>query len=248
MSIFDTTTTRIRSFFRKLWQQINPSSRNTLGSQRPYNSYNYNSDTFWGRNFDYEIKEIVIRDTSKGVPLVEMFENCPEFSTPIYQIVNAMRSSVDGDDQGFGIAETLNDKKTKIDPQIKYLLDRLIEEIIGGAKLEWAMNRFIAYGDAFASIVIDISKQRILRLLPIPTWQMFRVESNSGELKCFEQRHQLTEVLDNNSSYGTVFQAGQVVHWRFRRYAIYGRSLFYQCTDDWEGLKCALKYSEKCAN
>ena len=240
MADANSTTVRIQSFFRKIWNWINPRPKNLKGSQRPYVFYNNNDETLWGRNYDFEIREVVLRNPEKGVPLVEMFEKCPEVSTPIFQITNAMNSSQDGDDRGFGIADTLNDNKTRVDPQVKYYLDRLIDEKIGGSELSWAQTRFLVYGDAFASVQINLRLKRIVRLLPLPTWQTFRVESDSGELLRFEQRYHLSEITEK-SSLGTSFQPGQVVHWRFLRNSIYGRSLFYQLIDDWECLKVALR-------
>lgn len=235
----DSQTNRVKTFFQKFWNTVKPQEKNLKGSQRPYKLYNIGDRNIWGRDYDFEIKEVVLRDPDVGRPLVEMLERCPEVAVPIHRISNSMKSSIDGDDQGFAIAETLNDNKTKVNKKVKYILDRLIEEKIGGARLEWALQRFIAYGDAFASIQIDMNQRRISNLLPLPTWQMFRVESDQGILMRYEQRYQLRDVT-NEGGDGVAFIPSEVVHWRFRRSSLYGKSLFYQSIQDWEGLKTAL--------
>ena len=53
-------------------------------------------------------------------------------------------SSADGDDQGFTIGDTLDDNTTPIDPEVKLILQRLIDECIGSTILEPSAERTLA--------------------------------------------------------------------------------------------------------
>lgn len=162
-----------------------------------------------------------------------MYEYCPEVSAAILEISDSVWSSDDGDDQGFTIAKTLDDNETKIDKQVEKILQRLIAEVIGGITLEPSAERILAYGDAFASIGVNTRKMQIDRLLFLPTWEVFRIEDNSGQLLGFQQRRSL---LDNDS---LDFHPITIAHWRYRRKTLYGRSLFYESIPDWEHLRAA---------
>jgi hypothetical protein len=232
----------------KLWNNIT-SVIPILGRQRSISTYNYLDDTTAiGRAYDLEISEYPVRDSEKAHKLIEMWEYCPEIATAIEIITNDVFSSDDGDDQGFAIGEFLNDDVTPINPKVKILLEDLIERLIGGLELERAVERILIYGDAFASLGIDFSKKKILKLLFLPTWELFRIEDNYGNLIRFEQRRYLANSFENkyknfqeNIKQGEaiMFHPLQIVHWRFRQKNLYGRSLFFESISDWNNLKAS---------
>lgn len=218
------------------------------GRQRSLTNYNYLDDTTAiGRNYDLEITEYPIRNQEKAIQLIEMWEYCPEIALAIEIITNDTFSSDDGDDQGFAIGGFLNDDITPINPRINEILNNLLDRVIGGLKLERAVERMLIYGDSFASLGIDFGRKEIEKILFLPTWEMFRIEDNQGNLLRYEQRRYLSNTFErpvsttefDNSKFGDAiaFHPLQIVHWRFRRKSLYGRSLFYESVSDWEYLK-----------
>ncbi len=234
------------NFLTRLWNNI-VSSIPIIGRQRSITTYNYLDDTTAiGREYDLEISEYPIRNQEKAYKLIEMWEYCPEVASAIEIITNDVFSSDDGDDQGFSIGEFLNDDITKIDPKIKLILDNLIERLIGGLELERAVERMLIYGDAFASLGINFPTNKIEKLLFLPTWEIFRVEDNFGNLIRFEQRRYLANSFENkynnqsqNIKQGEaiMYHPLQMIHWRFRQKTLYGRSLFFESISDWNYLK-----------
>jgi len=226
----------------RIWQSITSFARTPIqGQQRPLSTYlSTNDSTGLSRQYDLEISEYPIRDTQKARQLIEMYEYCPEIATGINEVSDSVWSSDDGDDQGFamrkppqGFAPTLNDNETRIDPMVEKILRRLIDEVIGGTTLELAAERILAYGDAFASLDVDTRRKRVNRVLFLPTWEMFRVEDNQGQLLGFQQRRYLSD------DEGIGFHPILCTHWRYRRKVLYGRSLFYESIDDRHKLKAA---------
>lgn len=208
-----------------------------IGSQRPL-IYEYEFEYYQRRNYDLEITENVVRDPCIGRPLVEMFEHCPEISTAIHRITDSVWSSLDGDNRGFAIAPSLKGGQEKLDADIQYILERFVSEIIDAEDPSWISNHLLAYGDVFCSVGIHLSKRRISQLLPIPTWETYRIEDNSGILEGYEQRryHTIGGLCDS-----IFFTPGLFTHWRFRKYKLYGRGLFYNSIDDWNNLKKNLR-------
>ena len=88
-------------------------------------------------------------------------------------------------------------------------------------------ERLLAYGDSFASLGINSKAMRIERILYLPTWEMFRLETKQGELLGFEQRALIRD------SDPIQFHPISVIHWRYRRDTLYGRALFLECLRDW---------------
>ena len=203
------------------------------GKQRPLAGRWGNQDDFssYGRNYDLEISQVPIRDAFKARQLIEAYEYCPEIATAINEINDSIWSSADGDDIGFAIAETLDDNETPIDPGIKDTLQRLIDEVIGGGTLEGSGERMLAYGDAFLNVGINFKKSQIDRVMFLPTWEIFRIETNDGQLLGFEQRRGLTDQDPIR------FHPLAMVHWRFRKQTLYGRALFYEVVEDWLRLR-----------
>ncbi len=233
-SPFTITTFASIPILTKIWQGLTSLIASPiLGQQRSRVRLNNNDFTFLGREYDLEITEYPIRDPVKARHLIEMWEYCAEIATAINEICDSCWSSDDGDDQGFTIAPTLNDNTTPIDPEIEKILKRLIDEVIGGITLEPAIERMLIYGDAFCSISVSTKKMQIERILFLPTWEMFRLELNKGQLIGFEQRR----FLQDESA--IQFHPLTVVHWRYRRKTLYGRSLFWESSQDWENLKSA---------
>ncbi len=225
------------NFFGGLWRKFFGGIYSApLGIQRPLSMATVLSDeTLLGRNHDLEIYEIPIRDSLHAKQLIEISEYCPELHLAGGEISDAIWSSADGDDQGFKIGEHLDEDNTiAIDAEVKLILDRLMEEVIGGIKLEPASLRLIKYGDSFGSIGINIALRQIDSLLFLPTWEMFRVENNHGELLRFEQRRYLGDGSPIE------FHPMRVVHWRYKRNFLYGEPLWGKGTlDEWDKLKQA---------
>jgi hypothetical protein len=197
-----------------------------------------NLATFQRRNYDLEISDFPIRDPDVARQLIEMGEWCPEVATSLRILSNDIFSSEDGDDQGFRISDTLNDDETPVDPDVKSICDRLLEQpnLIGGLALERAVKRILGYGDAFMSVGIDREgigrgDWGISRTLMLPTWEMFRLETDDGTLLGYEQRKRVQD------SEPIQFAPVQVVHFRYDQNTLYGTALFRQSIQDWKRLK-----------
>ena len=226
------------TIFEQIWRAASQWSRTLApGQQRPITlTYLHDpiGETYQDRWWDLEITEVPVRDSARARRIVEMIEYCPEVATIIDEYVDSTFANQSGDDQGFAIALTLDDNVTPIDPTIYKILNRVIEEVVGGTALDPAAERCLQWGDAFAGIGVDTRKRRIDKLLFLPTWEMFRVETNQGELLGFEQRRSLQDADPIQIHPLTC------VHWRYRRKNLYGRSLFLESLEDWEALKDAL--------
>lgn len=224
------------TLLNKIWRGLT-SFLPLPGQQRPLSSFNgylNGSDNFGlARQYDLEITEFPIRDANIARKLIEMIEYCPEVATCTDIIVSDVFSSEDGDDQGFAISQTLNDDVTPIDPAIYKILCDFIQRVVPGLALDPYCRRIIDYGDAFSAIGVNLEQMQIDRLLLLPTWEMFRVESNQGILSHFEQRRYLS---DGNA---IPFHPLQICHWRNRRKLLYGRSIWRESLQDWENLKAA---------
>jgi hypothetical protein len=228
-------------------------SGDVTGHQRPLASYNAFADTtLIGRNYDLEITEFPVRDSKKARQLIEMWEYCPEIATAISEISDSVWSSDDGDDQGFTISTTLNDNVTSIDKNVYSILLEFINNFLHDTKP--AIERLLMYGDAFANIGLDVKNKTINKVLFLPTWEIFRIEDNQGNLGMlgengqiigFQQRKYLTVNSNNlwqddNGRTEISYHPLSIVHWRKDRKTLYGRSLFYQSTGDWDALKASI--------
>ncbi|MEO1523105.1 MAG: hypothetical protein AAFU78_20345, partial [Cyanobacteria bacterium J06633_2] len=74
----------------------------------------------------------------------------------------------------------------------------------------------------------------------LPTFDCFRVEDRQG--LHFEQRKALR---DRDP---IVFAPAEMVHWRFQRNYLYGRSLYHQSIPDWANLKQSIMNYARAAN
>jgi hypothetical protein len=217
--------------FEKIWRFLTVWSRTEIeGQQRPrsgWRNWTYNDTTQEGRDYDLEIPEIPVRNPNLATQLIELRYCCSEAATAYDAINGDAWTSHDGDDQGFDISDTLNDNKTKVDPKIQEILRRVIREVLIPSEPKIVGERLLAYGDSFASLGINSKAMRIERILYLPTWEMFRLETKQGELLGFEQRALLRDPDPIQ------FHPISIVHWRYRRDNLYGRALFLECLKDW---------------
>lgn len=220
---------------KRIWNAISSVFQTeTPGQIRPVSYYTVGTDqSDIGRNFDLEIREPIVRSPDIARPLVEMIEFCPEASAAIIEIRGSVLSSDDGDDMGFTIADEVA-TGVNVEPEIKKLLDRVVDEVLGGTNSELAIERMLEWGDAFAGIGVNTKLMQIDRMVYLPTWEMFRIEDNQSRLLGYEQRRFLTDHRE-------LFHPLTICHWRFRRKMLYGRSLFAESVkaNDWEHLKQA---------
>jgi hypothetical protein len=232
--------TASNNFFQRIWSAFFPQTINAVpeGRQRSLAYFVGNDDTYLGRNYDLEIEERPVRDPERARKLIELKEFCPEIGLALNEIGDSFFSSSTGDDQGFRISEFANadpKDKTPVDPEVKKILDRLINEVIGGLALQNVPEELCSAGDAFGSIGIDLKAREIRSILMMPTWEMFRVEDDSGVLQRFEQRRYLTDGEAIN------FHPIRMVHWRHNRKRLYGRPLWNKgIFGSWENLKDAI--------
>jgi hypothetical protein len=193
----------------------------------------------FNRRWDQEYVEIPIRDVHRARNLIGL-RQLPEVSAALDTLIGDVFSSEDGDDMGVTIAPTLADG-TPIDPKIYELGLACIDRLIRGTDLWSVVEEFLIYGDSFRSILIDSKLTRIERLKQLPTWEIFRVEDLNGELLRFEQRNMISGPPQ--------FEIHPMVcvHWRYRRYYKYGRSIFEEILPDAEALETGYYALDKAA-
>jgi len=208
------------------------------GSQRPL------SQVFASvlRNYDTEILESSVRDPIKGKELIELVNWCYEARHSVSAAIDDTFASADGDDMGWQIGEFIDRKKTEpINPETKAILNDLVNRkesidqwVIGGDKLEKAQKQFLSYGDSFLEIGVekDGSTYGVSNLLYLPTWEIFRRETDQGFLEGFDQRRFMSS-RDPDAE----FDACQIVHLRHDRQFLYGQSVFAQSLQAWGNLK-----------
>ena len=222
-----------------IWQSLSGFVRSLLpGQQRSLvtnPNYEFVGDaTSISRRYDLEIEEYPVRDPIRATMLIEMLEYCPEVATSIDILRKSCLLSDDGDDFGFTIATDLNDK-SPVNPEVYKVLMNLVETVLYGQTLEPAVDRMLGAGDCFAVLGTDRAVSRLTKVLFLPTWEMFRIEDNKGELLGFQQRRNLADANPIQ------FHPINLVHWRYRRKTLYGRALFRESAvcGDWERLKAA---------
>lgn len=221
-----------------LWQSISGFVRSLLpGQQRSLvttPSYEYVGDesTAASRQYDLEIEEYPVRDSLRARMLLEMEDYCPEVATSIDILRKSCLLSDDGDDFGFTVAKTLNDK-SPIDSKVYKVLMDLIETLLQGQALELAVDEMLGGGDSFMVVGTDKSVSHLTQVLFLPRWEMFRGETKKGFLLGFQQRAYLSDLSSEP------LHPINVIHWRYRRKKLYGRALFRESIYDWERLKAA---------
>lgn len=188
------------------------------------------------RNFDLEISEVVVRDSRIGKQLVEMHDYCPEVGTSLAILRDDVLGSENGDSLGLTISDTLEDDKTPVDEQTKAICLAALNRpgLIDIVTMGQILDRTLCYGDAFLSLGIDRDSSKQLyvsRSLMLPTWTMFRLETDDGRLLGYEQRIKLTgEPL-------YFFEVPHIVHFQHQRQSLYGQSIWRQSAEDWWWLK-----------
>jgi hypothetical protein len=209
------------------------------GSQRPL-AFRRVADnaTVRGRNYDLEISENPIRDYEKARELIEMCEWCPEVGKAIQEIISSALSSADGDDQGFTLKRYIYDDQGNIigqaiDDEVYGISMACLERALPISTVAMILERLLSYGDSFAELCLDDRGGRVEGLMLLPTWEMFRVEVQ-GAVERFDQRRRLWE-----ESPEITFNPAKMVHWRYRRKNLYGRSLFNESVQDWGNLRRA---------
>jgi len=219
-----------------LWSRITGAFKLLFqGSQRPLAAAQFQRQdhvTVRGRNFDLEISEHPVRDCEKARELLELTEYCPEAAKATQVLVSSAFSSADGDDQGVTLSDTCNDG-TPLDAIVYEIGMAAIARVLPLSSLMMATERILSYGDCFAEISIDERANQINGLMFLPTWEMFRVEMQ-GELQRFDQRRRLYE-----ENPAVSFPPAKIIHWRYRRKNLYGRSLYNEGLEDWGRLKRA---------
>lgn len=229
------------NLLERLWKGLTQSRRTTLsGSQRPI-ARNLGLST--RRDYDLEIRESPIRDAAIARELIEMTTWCVEARSVLSYLSRDAFSSSDGDDQGFSVSPTLDDNETLINPETKDIVLDLLRRrnggdyVIGGNFLKKAVRQAVGWGDSFIEISID--KEGIGRdycvsnSIYLPTWEMFRVEDDYGQLLGFEQRRRLQDPDPIQ------FHPLAVMHLRYEQNYLYGQSIFAQSITDWARLKDA---------
>ena len=199
------------------------------GKARARPKYRNTATDFYRRRDTLEPPEIPIRSPSLAQELIDIYENCPEVALAIETIVEDIFSSSDGNDRGFCVGETLEDG-TPVKTEVLDILKPFIKSVIGGRKLQRSPERFLAYGDAFVNIVFDPDITEIVRVMYLPTWEMFRKEDEVGNIQYFEQKF-------DTYSEGIVLHPVTVVHWRHRPKYLYGRAITREILPDWSDLK-----------
>ena len=211
----------------------------------------------WTKRYDFEIEENVVRTDRQGITreIVEAFEYCYEVHHTCTLAANSAFSSTDGDDQGFTVAPDYNfgtTDKPNLQPihptTYQICLDVIRREswageyVIGGDKLQKGLMQLLGLGDTFLELEIDregIGRNDwcVSRTMYLPTYEVFRKESDQGVLMGYEQRR----YLDDKEA--IKFDPYRVVHLRHDQHHLYGRSAWKQsiATGKWAAVKDAWK-------
>lgn len=229
------------NFLTNLFNKVFPQKTQTQGSQRPLATIAASTR----RNWDLEISEFPIRDPLLARESIELLQYCYEARHCLSCAADDAFASSDGDDIGWTIADTLDDNETKIHPDTKAILLDLIQRqqsheklVIGGTRLKKALRSTLGYGDCFLELGFerDGSTYCVAKTLYLPTWEIFRCESDTGVLERFEQRR----TLSMSTSPDYQFFPFQIVHFKHEEKVLYGESIFAQSLDAWAKLKDAI--------
>lgn len=222
---------KIRRYLTTLWDTLRGKTTAPMqGYPRSYSRHWRNENTAAGRNYDLEIHETPIRDQDgKARELIELHEWCPEVNFAIETLVQDCLSSADGDDQGIIINEEIREGE-EVDAEVFSVGMDAIDRLFHYGDLAIILERMLSWGDAFIELGIDINQMAVTRLMPLPTWEMFRVEPN-GLLERFEQRRSYS------GNDAIAFIPAKIAHFRYRRKNLYGRGLFGASLEDWARLR-----------
>ncbi|MGL5065752.1 MAG: hypothetical protein ACRC62_37765 [Microcoleus sp.] len=235
---------KVRQYFVNLWKSLQGEAKEPpmQGNFRSHSRLWGTEKTNSGRNYDLEIHEFPIRDeTGKARELIELVEWCPEVNFAIETQTQDCLSSADGDDQGIIINEKIREGK-EVDPEVFVIGMDLIDRLLHYNELSIIIERMLTWGDCFLELGIDINERAITKTQALPTFEMFRCESQTPVPvefpgitlllnKWFEQRRSW-EGRD-----AIPFLPMQIVHFRYRRKNLYGRSVFGASLEDWARLR-----------
>jgi hypothetical protein len=239
----------ILNLLNRIGLDLKRNNTDLQGSQRPLSQV-YVSTL---RNYDLEISEVPIRDSAKANELIEMVNWSYDVRHAIDAATQDIFATPDGDDMGWTISEFLDKHKTvPTHPDVLAILNDLINRkesidqwVIGGDKLEKAVFNLLGYGDCFLEIGVDKdgSDYCVANTLYLPTWEIFRRETDQGHLEGFDQRRYISSRTPDAE-----FHPEQIVHLRHRRQSLYGESLWAQSLDKWGNLKKATFALAQAAN
>jgi hypothetical protein len=216
------------------------------GSQRSLASSGILSMT---RRYDLEIEENPIRNPRISRELIELNQWCYEVFHSLEMAADDTFASSDGDDQGWAIADTLDDEETPINAEVFAIAEELRQRkqsldshVIGGDKLKKALRWTLGKGDCFIELGIEregLSPNKskdfgVNKSLYLPTFEMFRKETDQGQLIGFEQRKYLS---DSDPDY--FFEPEKLIHLRHSPEFLYGRSLWLPSLEAWTDVKRA---------
>lgn len=225
-----------RRLLEQIWQAITGILRPQYqGSNRSIaRTFGHNKRALGYRDFDLEVSEVPVRDAVKARELIEIRDYCPEVGTAIDVIRGDVPSSSDGDDVGFGIPD--DDRyENPVDARVLDIARSCADRVWRPSAVAMAVDRMVSYGDYFFELDIKLTGGReVSGGQFLPSWELFRVEEN-GCLLGYEQRRYLSE---RDCDYR--FQPVKIVHGRFRRNNLYGRSLWNESLEDWAKLKDAV--------
>lgn len=223
------------NIFKRLWNVLAGPIRNVFrgrqNSAQSFGSMAGRAMSAQERNFDLEVGEMPVRGKVKAQELIEIREHCPEAATAISIISDDCFSSADGDDYGVVVSD-IDVNGDAIGPDVHEIASGVLRRILPLSTLKIIVDRMIGYGDAFAELQIQTRSPNkgIQALQMLPTWEMFRIEER-GMLLRFEQRR---HIYDQSA---IEFAPAEMVHWRYQRDTLYGRSQWYQSITDWINLK-----------
>lgn len=130
-------------------------------------------------------------------------------------------SSLEGDEVGIAVKPIETQRhihKSKILREVNQLFSGFKSE-----DLRTIVWRFLAWGDCFASVVMNDDGQLAPRILP--TWQV--------HLEADEWTGEITRVVQKRPGFDKPrdVDMDSFVHWAFRKNHLYGRSVFYESRD-----------------
>lgn len=200
-----------------------------LGQTAPLTGNNvaFSAESLAARNYDEEAIGFPVRDPFRAAKLHRIGQS-PEIAAAVDIIRDDTFSSEAGDSSGFRIGQYCFDGVTPVNPEFLRIGNRCISRIFRGGNLDTIVEDFLRTGDSFRSIQLDEALTRVVGLQVLPTWEMFRVEDNNGQVLRFEQRRTRSLEVKPEFTINPVI----CVHWRYRRLRKYGRALFEESEDD----------------
>ena len=223
-----------RRKLRRLSDEIMPSEDLLIGNQRGASCWADNRYNDW----DQEITITPVRDYITAMQVLEIERFSIDANDVVSMAVDDTFVSITGDEGGWTIADDLDDGST-IDTRVKDILfdiknrHILDDYVVGGDKLQTGLSESLFRGDSFLEIGIEaegISRNDfcVSRSQYLPTYEMFRIETDDSILLGFEQRRHLAEKYNDETD--GKFLPYQIIHFRYKpeKGSLYGESVFYQ--------------------